>query len=1129
MYSASDLADFLVCRHLVNLKRINLETPLQKTDTDEQAKLLQDKGFEHERNYLDTLLKQHKHIAEIKVKGSSREQQLADTLTAMRDGAEVIYQGVMLQPPFFGISDFLFRVPAPSRFGGWSYEVADTKLARSAKARHVVQIGLYSDMLANIQGVQPDYSHLVLGDGSRESFRLSDYTHYIAHVKSRFLEFANQPSDTYPEKCAHCGLCEWFDLCNEQWEKDDHLNRVANIRKSDISRLNEAGVSTLADLALHGDPAANPIPRLNAQEILWRQANLQLRHRETSEDIVELKEILPGNNLGFLRLPPPAEGDLYFDMEGDPMEEGGLEYLFGVGWHENNQFKFRPFWGHDRQQEKQAFEGFMDFVMKHLEKYPKAHIYHYADYENRALKHLMGLHGTREAEVDDLLRNQKLVDLYAVVRHSILTSEPRYSIKNLETFYMKGERSADVKNAGASIIYYENWRKTQDSNLLEQIRQYNEDDCRSTWLLHEWLLKLRPDDLPWFSTGANETADEEKTARIHDAEQQRERYRQKLVVGLPDDVAMRSIDDKVNQLLFDLLDFYRREDKPYFWRMFDRQGKTAPELIDELECIAGLSLDETAPAFREKRSFVVTYRFPVQEHKLGVGDTCMDTETLQSVGTIFSLDADAGVLQLKVGSTVMKTWGDKPPANITAIAANNYVNKDTLQKALLRFIDSHLGGEAKYVALHSLLRRELPNIEGVQPSEPLANDGENVSVRAVQLIPRLQRSCLFLQGPPGTGKTYTGSQAIVALLKAGRRVGVCANSHEAVKNLFSAIEKAAKEQEFSFKGAKKGMPENGDAQSGMITYLNNDQVYDLEYRLVGGTAWVFAHERADEAFDYLFIDEAGQVSLANLIAMGVCATNIVLLGDQMQLGQPLQGQHPGESAQSALDYFLGEHATIPPERGLFLGVSRRMHPAVCEFISDAVYEGRLHAAPENSNQALILNETAHSSLKPTGISFVEIDHDECSQSSIEEADFIAKIVESLLSQQYRNQSGVVSQVSEENILVVAPYNAQVRTLIERLPNGVKVGTVDKFQGKEAEVVIVSMTTSSENYLPRNVEFLYNKNRLNVAVSRAKSLAIIVANPRLSEVVCKTPEQMALVNTLCWLREYSKIQKGSFAK
>lgn len=1121
LYSASDLADFLVCRHLVNLKRINLDTPLQKAKADEQTELLQYRGFEHERAFLDALRIKSKHISEIMVKGTSRSQQISDTLAAMRDGADVIYQAVMLQPPFFGISDFLYKVSTPSRLGPWSYEIADTKLSRSAKARHLIQVGLYSNMLGKMQGVVPIHTHLVLGNGQQESFRLTDYVHYMVQVKSRFLDFVDKTPETYPEKCSHCSLCEWKDLCAEQWEKDDHLNRVANIRKGDISRLKDAGIASLADLALRGDPATNPIHKLGTQEILWRQAKLQLKHRETGKDFVELKELQVEKKLGFLRLPLPDVSDLYFDMEGDPMEEGGLEYLFGISRLEKGELKFYPFWGHNRQEEKKAFESFMDFVTGHLAQHPNAHIYHYADYENRALKHLMGLHGTREAEVDSLLRNQKLVDLYAVVRHSILTSEPRYSIKNLEAFYMKGERSADVKNAGASIIFYENWRKTGDPKLLEEIRQYNEEDCRSTWLLHKWLLELRPNSLPWYSAGADDEPDEEKTARIHEAEKQREHYRQKLVAGLPEDVSLRSAEDNVNQLLFDLLDFYRREDKPGFWRMFDRQGKTVPELMDDLDCLAGLQLDSATPMIKDKKSSVITYRFSPQEHKLAVGDACQDSESLQSIGTIYSLDNEAGLVQLRAGPSVLKAWGDQPPAGITAIAANNHINKKSLQAALLRFIDSYIAGEGKYGVLKSLLYRELPNISGVATGQPLASDKEDASKRAVQVISKMQESCLFLQGPPGTGKTYTGSRAIVALLKQGKRVAVSANSHKAVINLLSATEKAAN-QGFVFRGAKKGAAENDKTQEGMIENVDGVDVYDPAYQLVGGTAWAFAHENADSAFDYLFIDEAGQVSLANLIAMGVCAKNIVLLGDQMQLGQPLQGDHPGESGQSALDYFLGEHATIPSERGLFLGVTRRMHPDVCKFISDAVYEGRLHAAPENSNQALVLNESAHSSLKPTGISFVEIDHDECGQSSIEEANLIAKIVDNLLGQQYRDKEGTVSHFSEKNILVVAPYNAQVRTLRDRLPTGIEVGTVDRFQGLEAEVVIVSMTTSSGDYLPRNIEFLYDKNRLNVAVSRARSLAIVVANPKLLEVDCKTPEQMALVNTLCWLREYGKI-------
>jgi superfamily I DNA and/or RNA helicase len=287
---------------------------------------------------------------------------------------------------------------------------------------------------------------------------------------------------------------------------------------------------------------------------------------------------------------------------------------------------------------------------------------------------------------------------------------------------------------------------------------------------------------------------------------------------------------------------------------------------------------------------------------------------------------------------------------------------------------------------------------------------------------------------------------------------------------------------------------------------------------VAGTAWLLSSAKLEQKFDYLFVDEAGQVSLANILAMSTCAKNIVLLGDQMQLGQPIQGVHPGDSGKSTLDYLLKGEATIAPELGIFLKDTWRMHPEVCRFISEAVYDGRLEAEPKNVNQRLVLKADANPALMPTGVKFLPVEHDGCSQRSEVEAEVVRSLLDSLLLQSYLDRDGNSHAMSLENILVVAPYNQQVNLLKRVLPEGARVGTVDKFQGQEAEAVLVSMTTSSGQYLPRDIEFLY---RLNVAVSRARCLAVVVANPHLLEVDCKTPEQMALVNTLCWIRDYSE--------
>jgi superfamily I DNA and/or RNA helicase len=293
--------------------------------------------------------------------------------------------------------------------------------------------------------------------------------------------------------------------------------------------------------------------------------------------------------------------------------------------------------------------------------------------------------------------------------------------------------------------------------------------------------------------------------------------------------------------------------------------------------------------------------------------------------------------------------------------------------------------------------------------------------------------------------------------------------------------------------------------------------------LVGGTAWVFSRPELAGAFDYLFVDEAGQVSLANAVAVGQCARNLILVGDQMQLAQPTQGSHPGETGLSCLEYVLQGHATIPPDMGVFLGTSRRMHPDVCRFISDALYDGRLGSTPETARHRIVRGPETRLVAAETGVVWVPVTHDGCSQSSDEECDSIVAIVGELLAREVVGGDGATRRMTLDDILIVAPFNMQVRCLEERLGAGARIGSVDKFQGQEAAVVIVSLCSSTLDESPRGAAFLLSPNRLNVAVSRAQALAIVVGCPELLETRCRSVEEMALVNLLCHLVQYAEEQ------
>ncbi|HEY7238343.1 MAG TPA: TM0106 family RecB-like putative nuclease, partial [Burkholderiales bacterium] len=495
LFSAGDLVAFLECEHATTLALQDLATPLARAEDDASLQLIQDKGFAHEASYLNQVKSDGKRIAEIPSDGNPAELAVL-TERAMREGHDVIFQAALLRHPFYGRADFLRRVETPSSLGSWSYEVVDTKLARSAKAKFLLQLCFYSDLIHQIQEAEPRAMHLVLGDKSEHTYRLADYSRYYAQVRERFLAFtARHPNATYPERVEYCQFCPWRDLCAERWKSDDHLNQVAGITRGQIKRLHADGIRTLFALSQFK-------PEKEISETFMRlqgQAQLQLERRETGKPRYELLEPDPDGRRGLHRLPPPDAGDVFFDMEGDPFEAGGLEYLFGIRYQRNGAPRFQPFWAHDRAGEKKAFEALMDFLAARLERFPGMHIYHYSHYEPTALKRLMSLHGTREAQMDDLLRAEKLVDLYKVAKEALRSSEG-YGLKDLEAFYMAA-RTGEVRDAGASIVQYERWRESGEPALLEAIVRYNSDDCLSTELLRDWLWSLRP--LPTWTVGSD--------------------------------------------------------------------------------------------------------------------------------------------------------------------------------------------------------------------------------------------------------------------------------------------------------------------------------------------------------------------------------------------------------------------------------------------------------------------------------------------------------------------------------------------------------------------------------------------------------------------------------------------------
>lgn len=1123
--SASDLNSWLACRHLSHL---DLQRALgllrEKPTRDPNAEMLRVKGDRHELDYLEGLKSSGLEVAEMEMPESSTaglRQAARETASTMRSGPDVIFQGNFFENGMRGHTDFLFRVDRPSELGDWSYEVADTKLAKNPKPYFLIQLCFYSELLEAVQGGgPPENVRVILGDSREARFRLDEFSAYFRRIKSAFVRDLKEGFlGTYPDPVSHCAICGWRDFCEDRRKTDDHLSLVAGIRRSEIDALNSAGVMTMAELGQAESGLQVESVRPARLKTIQTQAALQVTSRETGE--LDYRLLEPENRRGLGRLPEPNPGDIFFDFEGDPLyEDRGLEYLFGFVTVDTGEPEFSALWGRDYVEEKAAFEQFVDYVVQRRKRYPGLHVYHYAPYEVIALKRLAGAHASRELQVDQLLRENVFVDLYHVVKGGVLISQPSYSIKKVEAFYMK-QRDTAVTDGGDSVVQFEQWLESGDQEILDNIEAYNKDDCVSTWLCREWLLKLREEakkefseDLAWFTPDSSQPSEEAlelyEENRVLAEELRRE---------LPDDPEDFDAEQKSLDLMANLIDYHQREARPAWWSFFDNVDKASrsedggvQDFTDDPDCVGGLVSDGTEP-IPNKRSLVYRLRFEPQETKLGPGGA-IDPATGQSAGTVLGISPAEGWLEIKRGPSLADV-----PVPLNLVPSGPYTTPEqrgALRRLAESIVNDGLEAPGRYQAARQMLRRVSPTVEGVSSGQPLTSEEPDVE-ELKNLVQKLGDSYLFIQGPPGAGKTYTGSHLIVDLITAGHRIGVTANSHKAIHNLLHDVEKVALEQGAELKGLKKSSGAGTEFESrlgddALIGSTNdNDKMNQPSVSLTAGTAWYYCREEV-EPVDYLFIDEAGQISIADALALATSARNVVLLGDPQQLPQVAQGKHPDGAADSILEHLLGDHQVIPRESGALLSRTYRLHPEICQFVSELMYEGRLHSAPGMEHQEI----KSESGLGGSGLRWMPIHHEGNSQSSLEEAEAIAADVGRLLASDatFFDSEGVEHPLTAGDICVVSPYNAQVRCLRETIPEGVQVGTVDKFQGQTTQIVYFSMATSSGDLIPRNIEFLFSRNRLNVAISRARCLAKVVASPRLLDIQAKSVNDMRLVNSLC---------------
>lgn len=1100
IFSASDLANHIHCKHLTNLNHHAVTGVLEKPfTTDRSLVLLRDRGEEFEQVILSEYENSGKTVFTVDKDLAVAYKQ---TVAAMKIGYDIIYQARLSTEKWQGWADFLRKVDAPSNLGDWSYEVIDTKLSSNTRAGTILQIALYSEIIGEIQGILPEFMYVKNPDEELD-YRVNDYIAYLRLIKRRLNDAIEDPLETYPDPCSHCDICDWWEHCNKIRRNDDHLSFIAGMGSSQIKEVKSQGIHTLEAMAEMPLPVPFK-PKKGSKDTftkLREQARVQKECRTVQKPVYEVLERKPAT--GFYNLPAPSKGDIYLDFEGDPLvEPSGLEYLFG--WVFQDQYYH--IWVHNMDEEKAALVKFIDFVFEKKGQFPDLHIYHFAPYESAALKRMMGKYAVKEDEIDHLLRTQKFVDLHRVLKQSIRAGVERYSLKDLEAYH-GFVRKIDLRTVSgfkADLEFLLEAKKVEaiTAEMINIVRQYNQDDCFSTKNLHLWLEEERqkltdageeierpiPNDV---EEPEHVTAHLERIKLIYDA----------LLENVPVDFTERTKEQQARYILAHFLDWYRREKKSFWWEYYRLKDLELEDLLDEKAAIGGLIY--TGERVSIVKSVGDTYSFPSQEMDIKEREKLKDPISDKLI-EVYELDVKNSRLKLKKGKALQEIHPER------LLKFDNFLTKDK-EENIITF--AHWIVENGFnsplpdykVSRDILLNTDSRLIENLIETEDQVKKSKDWALK-------LDQSYLPIQGPPGAGKSFTASHMIVNLIKEGKKIGITALSHKVIINLLNKVKEVADEEQFALKVLYKGDSKN-ETISFWDTPKSTDDVIGAlpNYQIIAGTSFMWCKDGFKDTLDYLFIDEAGQYSLIETIVVSHAAKNVVFLGDHQQLKQPIKGVHPDGTDVSALEHLLEERKTISAHRGIFLEKTWRMHPMICAFDSEMFYESRLTAKQGLEYQRVIGN-TIYSG---SGLLYTGVEHEGNSNTSEEEIELIEKIVEDLTKGDvfYIDSKEQKSPVTAKDIKIITPYNNNVYELQKRLPN-YEIGTVDKFQGQESPIVIYSMASSTPEDAPRGMDFLYSPNRFNVAVSRARALFVLVGSPRLFEPDCHSPNQMKLANPFC---------------
>lgn len=1120
--SPTDVAHHLACQHRSQLQRQVREGRLH-VDFSPDARLaaMRERGMKHEEEYVNKLRAEARRVVDLRPSNDPK-----DTYAEMIKGTDVIIQAPLGAGSFFGYADVMVKTPANSRLGPWSYEPIDTKLAAETKAGAILQLLTYCELLEHMQGRRPAQFRVVT-PLAEETYRTADYAAYFRVIRDQLqvAHSAEPPPATYPEPVPHCDVCNFWELCARRRRDDDHPSLIAGAGRGQVRELQTQGLPTVKALAEAGRLPHKPsFGQAGTYERLAHQARLQVAARTSPTVPVERLPVSPG--FGLSKLPEPSTGDVFLDFEGDPfVGPSGLEYLTGFGHLDaSGRFVTQQLWALDHAAEKTAVQRFLDFLSDRLTTYSDLHVYHFGAYEVAALRRLCSRHDTHGEVLDLLLRGERFVDLHRVVKEGLRIGIEGYGLKELEPVF-GFRRQLALREAGVARRDLELSLELQRGAIPDVLRQkvaaYNEDDCRATASLRDWLEQQRAAAIssghevlrPILRAGEAREAVREKDARV-------QALRDALLTGLPAAGERTSV-QKARALLGDLVGYFRREDKSAWWEHFRLREVPSENRFDERDMLADMRFDRIEPNVGRQRAVRCAYHYPPQESTLEVGKSVYlvrdEDPAKEGIGTELGMVVAVDHDQQRIVIQHRKDAADlRPTAVFRALVVNSKVIEDALLAFAEHVRDNGFDAAGSYGRASDLLLRVAP-WGGTAGSGTLRIEGEDSVSAAIRLCRGLDGGVLPVQGPPGTGKSHTGGHTISALA-AEAKVGVTAVSHKVIDNLLKATHKASEKAGRAVRLLHK---HEGDAPEGIEYTEDNGEALDSikSGTVVGGTAWLWAREEAIDSLDYLFVDEAGQMSLAQLLAIARCAKNLVLLGDPQQLEQPQKGAHPDGADVAALTYLIGtDRQTLADHQGLFLGETYRLAPPLCDFTSEIYYESRLRPHPDLANQRI----EGTGLVDGSGHFLLPCEHDGNQSTAAEEVKAVHALLQRILvpGARWTDRHRKTHPLTADDVRVIAPYNAQVAALRRALaPLGVtEVGTVDKFQGQEAPLVIYSCTSSSPEDAPRGLAFLYDPHRLNVATSRARCAFVMVANPRLFMPDVRTPEQMRMANGMCRFRE-----------